>query len=284
MEYYFINDRIVSPQEARLSVFDLGLLRGYGVFDFFKVHDGVPVFGDDHIARFMHSSALLHLTSRYLHHELAAIVSELIKKNNIKDGSIRLIHTGGISSNGFDVDGDPGLFILPAPLSFKIFTNLDQMKPYRLMPVEYVRETPEIKSLNYLIPMMQWPKVKAGGYQDVLYVHEGFVSESSRANIFFVTQDNVLVTPDKNVLFGITRKYILSLASQFMKVEERPISMEEALKSKEAFISSTTKQVMPVVDLGGKLINDGQPGSITKKLFESFYDYELNHIAQSIRH
>ncbi len=280
MDYYFINNRIVPQSDALISVLDLGLLRGYGVFDFFKVHEGVPVFEDDHITRFLHSAQLLHMQSPFSHLQIKNIVKELIEKNKIHDGTIRLVLTGGISSNGFTMDGLPGFLVLPAPLSFKIFTSIDQVQPYRLMTLNYIRETPEIKSLNYLIPMKHWPEVLAGGFQDVLYVQDGFISESSRANIFFITPDNVLVTPTKHVLFGITRKYVLSLAAQFMKVEERPITLQEALECREAFLSSTTKQVMPVQALDGHLIHDGLPGPMTKKLFETFYAFELKHIAQ----
>ncbi|MEP7320258.1 MAG: aminotransferase class IV [Saprospiraceae bacterium] len=279
MQYQFINGNIVSKDQAQLSVFDLGLLRGYGVFDFFKVHDGVPVFVKDHLARFYRSSELLNLKVPMSATDAMGIIEKLIEKNKINDGTFRLILTGGVSSNGISLDGPPTFIILAGALSFKIYHEFDQMKPLKLKIIDYVRETPEIKSLNYLVPMMHWPEIVQGGYDDVLYVQNGLISETSRANIFFLTWDNVLITPDKNVLKGITRKYILQLAAGFLNVEERPISLEEALTCKEAFLSSSTKQVMPVHFLDQHKINDGQPGELTKKLFELFYQFEMEFIA-----
>jgi branched-chain amino acid aminotransferase len=279
MQFQFINGNIVSTDQAQVSVFDLGLLRGYGVFDFFKVHDGVPVFAQDHVARFYRSSDLLNLNVPMTPEQAMEIIEKLIEKNKIKDGTFRLILTGGVSSNGISLDGPPTFIILAGPLSFKIYHEFDQMKPLKLKIIDYVRETPEIKSLNYLVPMMHWPEVTQGGYDDVLYVQHGWVSETSRANIFFITSDNVLITPDKNVLLGITRKYVIALASKFLKVEERPVSLEEALNCKEAFLSSSTKQVMPVHFLDQHLIHQGQPGELTKKLFDAFYQFEMEFIA-----
>lgn len=278
MQYQYINGNILTTAQAQLSVFDLGILRGYGVFDFFKVHDGVPVFAKDHLARFYRSSELLNLNVPLTPQDTLGIIEKLIDKNNIIDGTFRLILTGGVSSNGISLDGPPTFIILAGALSFKIYHEFDQMKPLRLKIIDYVRETPEIKSLNYLVPMMHWPEVIQGGYDDVLYVQNGLVSETSRANIFFITSDDVLITPDKNVLKGITRKYVLQLASKFLKVEERPISLEEALTCKEAFLSSSTKQVMPVHFLDQHKIHHEQSGELTKKLFELFYQFEMEFI------
>jgi branched-subunit amino acid aminotransferase/4-amino-4-deoxychorismate lyase len=148
------------------------------------------------------------------------------------------------------------------------------------MTIDYVRETPEIKSLNYLVPMMHWPEVMRGGFDDVLYVFNGLVSETSRANVFFVTRDDVLVTPVKDVLYGITRKYVIKVAKELgLKVEERAISFDEAMHCKEAFLSSSTKQVTPVSNINQQMISEGIPGKITKLLFDSFYDFEMKHIA-----
>lgn len=280
MEYLYINDRIVHQSEAVLSVFDLGLLRGYGVFDFFKVHDGVPVFAEDHIARFIRSASLLNLKPLPTPATIRQLVGNLIEKNNIVDGTFRFILTAGISSNGITIDGTPTFIIIPATLSFKIYHDIGQMKPLRLMTIDYVRETPEIKSLNYLVPMMHWPAVIQGGFDDVLYVSYNIVSETSRANIFFVTPENVLVTPVKNVLFGVTRKYVIEVArAKGITVEERAITLDEALQCKEAFLSSSTKQVMPVSHIDQHVMHGGTPGNTTKLLFDSFYDFEMKHIA-----
>ncbi|MBP7803316.1 MAG: aminotransferase class IV [Saprospiraceae bacterium] len=277
MQYHFILNKIVHQAEATISVFDLGLLRGYGAFDFFKVHAGVPVFMDDHIDRFFNSARLLHLTIAYSRTELKEVIYQLIKKNEMVDGTFKMVLTGGVSSNGFTMDGDPGLMILAGKLSFEIYSEYDKVKTMRLKTLDYVRETPTVKTLNYLMPMMHWNEVTAGQFDDVLYVKDGLISETSRANIFFITQDEKLVTPNKNILPGITRKYILELAKE-MPVEEREISLKEALTCKEIFLTSTTKQVMPVVGIDEYLIGEGKRGELSGKLFDDFYALENNFI------
>jgi branched-chain amino acid aminotransferase len=276
--FHFIQDRILSEADATLSVFDLAIVRGYGVFDFFKVLNGVPVFLDDHLKRFFYSSQKLRLQPPIGTAELTNIILELISKNELKEGSIKLILTGGLSSNGFSLDGKPTLLVLVGKLNFQVFDSYEGIKTLALKTLDYVRETPDIKSTNYMISMMHWDQIVTGGFDDFLFVKNHMVSESSRANFFMIDASGTLITPAVDVLHGITRNKILAIASAILPIEIRPISLSDVLAAKEAFLTSTTKQAMPVVRIDDQIIGNGQPGEMTGKLFEAFHQLEMDYI------
>ncbi|MEP7266600.1 MAG: aminotransferase class IV [Saprospiraceae bacterium] len=278
MEFHFFKNKIVHQSEAQISVFDLAIARGYGVFDYFKVLEGVPVFMDDHITRFKRSSEKLHLQLPLSANQIKEIIFALIEKNQMENGAFKLILTGGISSNGFDLDGSPTLIILANPLNFKVYHSFENIKLLNLKTLDYVRETPGIKSINYMVAMMNWHQLSDGKYDDFLYVKNNVVSETSRANIFIINEQNKLITPIENILEGITRKQILAIGQKLTVVEQREITLEETLAAKEVFLTSTTKQAMPVVNIDGKLINNGVPGMLTKQIFDSFHQLETKYI------
>lgn len=111
---------------------------------------------------------------------------------------------------------------------------------------------------------------------DVLYHKNGEVSEVSRSN-FFVVKNGTVITPDKHVLYGITRKKTIQLAKEICPVEERTVTIGEVANADECFITGTTKKVMPVVEIDGKPIGNGKPGRITRQLMALFRDFEENY-------
>lgn len=280
MDYHYIKNKICNISEAVISVFDLSVMRGYGVFDFFKVLDGIPIFVDDHIQRFINSSEALHLHCHLSKSQLKEVVYELIEKNKIHQGSIKMILTGGESTNGFNLDAAPTLLILPSALTFKVYNAYTGIKTLKLKTLDYVRETPGIKSINYLVAMMNWHLLSDGGFDDFLYVKSGWISETSRANIFLINDKDELITPKENILEGITRKYILQAGLKYCKVIERNISLEELIQAKEVFLTSTTKQAMPVVQIDSASIGNGLPGEITGKIFNDFHQQEMKYIEE----
>lgn len=109
---------------------------------------------------------------------------------------------------------------------------------------------------------------------DILYFNKESITEFPRSNVFIVTADNKLITPAQNILHGITRKKIVSLAAGMIPVEERDITVDELMNASEVFTTSTTKKVLPVMKINSKLINDGNPGNITAALYEKFLALE----------
>jgi branched-subunit amino acid aminotransferase/4-amino-4-deoxychorismate lyase len=260
---YIINDQLINQNDAFVHVSDLGLLRGYGVFDFFRLQGNHPLFFDDHIERFFHSARVLRLEVPLPKATLKAKVLEMIEVNGINNSGVRLVLTGGASENGYSI-GHPTLLVLQEPLSTPPKENFEQ--GVKLISTEYLRDLPEVKTTNYLMGIYKLPEMQLEGAADVLYHWEGIVSEAARSNIFIVTQDNTVVTPGEGMLRGITRKKIIELAKNEFSVELRRVHLDELHNAREVFITGTTKLVTPVVQIDDVTIANGKVGKTTKKL------------------
>lgn len=260
----FLNDEFMDLADAKLSINDLSIQRGYGVFDFFRVMDAQPLFIDDHLARLQHSAAAMHLQIDYSTEALKAIVKELIQKNQLPSSGIRITITGGYTTDSFTIS-QPNLIITNTPVVMQNDFSIN--KGYYLITHNYVRELPLVKSINYMMGVWLQPAVKAAGADDALYTNGNFITELPRSNVFVITKTGILITPNENVLKGITRKNILEAARSFMPVEERAVTMDELLEANEVFISATTKRVIPVVNMNGHIIGNGKPGKRTEELF-----------------
>ena len=249
----FLNDGFVPEREACLHYKDLALQRGYGAFDFFRVKNQHPLFPDAHLERFLQSAKQLHLEPGAGIPRLKELIAELIKKNGITDGGIRLTLTGGYSTDGFK-PGKPNLlisqqdFLPPSPTETEVGISL--------ITHPHQRQLPEVKSIDYLMAIWLQPIIQAKKAQDVLYHNNGWLRECPRSNFFIVDAQGVLATPAIEVLKGITRKRIISMAENMLEVSEREIHLDELHQCREAFICSTTKGVLPVrvidgIELGG---------------------------------
>jgi branched-chain amino acid aminotransferase len=261
--FCFADGKIIPTQSATIHPMDLGLIRGYGIFDFFRTVNHKALFLDDYLDRFISSAEKTHLPLEYSRQELKVIIDELIKKNDLEAGGIRMVLTGGVSENHFS-PANGKLFLFAESL---IFPSQEKYETgVKLLTLEYVRPIAEIKTTNYTLPVwhsLNWKKL---GAEDVLYHWDGWISESSRSNIFIV-KDGIISTPDRHILKGITRKHLMEVAGN---VQIRPISLEEAFEADEAFISSTTKILLPVTSLDDKKIGTGKPGPVTQELLEKF--------------
>jgi len=265
--FCFADGQLLPTQTATIHASDIGLIRGYGIFDFFRTVNYQPLFLEDYLDRFISSAAKTYLPLDYSREELRTIIGELIKKNDLKTGGLRMVLSGGVSENHFS-PANGKLFIFAESLMFP--TQEKYEEGIKLLTLEHVRAVAEIKMTNYAFPVwhsMQWKKA---GAEDVLYHQDGQVSESSRSN-FFIVKDGVISTPDKHVLMGITRKQILKIAGN---VQIRPVSLQEALDADEAFITSTTKILLPVTQLDDHTIGTGKPGSVTLDILEKFKNLE----------
>lgn len=271
MMWTFINDQWIEADKASVHVSDLAVQRGYGVFDFFRTVNGQPLFIDDHLARLYHSASILRLHIPYTADELKTIIAALLQRNQLQTAGIRITVTGGYAADTYSIS-TPNLIITQSPLVMD--AAFDASKGLHLITEEYVRELPTVKSINYLMGVYLQQKVKDACANDVLYVKDGLISELPRSNVFVVTQQNELLTADTNVLYGITRKHILQLAKETMRVNEQPVTLNDVLTAKEVFVSSTTKRLLPVFSVDGKLIGEGKAGVITTQLYHQFLQLE----------
>jgi D-alanine transaminase/branched-chain amino acid aminotransferase len=261
--YVLINDDLVPEEKASLLVSDLVFQRGYGIFDFFKTLHNVPVFIDEHLDRLFHSASHLRLPVGKSRDELKALLHTLMKKNSIPDSGIRMTLTGGYSPDGYELI-KPNLVITQKPLllpSREIF-----QKGTRLVSYPHQRQMPDVKTIDYLMAIWLQPFIRQNGADDVLYQRDGIVSECPRSSFFIVTAEDRLVTPSRNILKGIIRMKVLELAGRQFQTEERDITLEEARAAKEAFITSTTKNILPVFRIDDHIIGEGRPGKVSEWL------------------
>jgi branched-chain amino acid aminotransferase len=269
--FSFVNNHFVSAGDASLKINDLSITRGYGVFDFFRTQNNKPLFLDDYVERFFQSAAYMYLEPPHTKNDLRHIIVELIDKNNISESGMRLILTGGYSNDGFTLS-EPNFFISQQPIimpTAEMFAN-----GVAIISHAYTRQMPLVKSINYMMGVWLQRSVKEQGAYDVLYYDDEGVSEFPRANVFIVSKNDVLVTPIKNVLSGVTRKQVIALAGKFIKVEERAISLQELKSAKEVFMTSTTRRLLPVNKVDDVMIGNGKAGPICTQLYQAFVKLE----------
>lgn len=264
----YLNGDFIEEETALLHFRDLAFHRGYGIFDFFRLVGNEPLFLEDHLNRFYFSAEGMHLTMGLGRDELKAVIDDLIQKNKLPNTGIRLGLTGGYSEDGFSL-GKPNLII--SQHSFSMPTEESRKKGIELISYPYQRQLPHIKTIDYLMAIWLQPLRAGKGADDILYHQNGFISECPRSNFFLLTNENRIITPAENILKGVTRKKIIELARQHFEVEERAIHLDEIKLAKEAFITSTTKQVLPVRKIDGVVFKNTELSRHLLQLFCSTY-------------
>jgi len=274
IQYYFFNGEFVSNDTPVLTPYELGLLRGYGIFDFLRIVDKVPVFLEDHLERFFQSAKDMRLKVPYSKKQITEYVDSLVQINNVGYSGVRLVLTGGFSESGF-TPTKPNFYLLQHILK----ENPDSYfrKGIKLITVDYIRDFPKIKTLNYGLVLSYQDELKKQKAFDTLYVKDDIISESSRSN-FFIVKNHVIITSDTNALSGITRKHVLELAKGKYRVEIRPIHIKELKTADEAFICGSTKPLVPVVQVDKIKIGKGKPGKFTARLRMEFKQRQRDYI------
>lgn len=267
----YLNGAYLPKEKASLGLADLSILRGYGVFDYFRYLDGKARFLNDHIDRFFRSAEEMRMACPITKADLAEVVQQLILRNEQANGGIRFVMTGGYSPDAYEL-ASPNLMAMA--YDFKLPDEAQFLHGCTVMLHDHERQLPRAKSIDYLEGIRILPLLKARGADYPLYVdRDGFVRESDRSN-FFIVQDGCLITPVEDILLGITRKHLLLLAEQLgIPTEERPVSQAELLAADEAIIASSTKGAMPIRQVDGQLIGDGQPGPITRQIMAAWPAY-----------
>lgn len=264
--FVWVNDSLIPSDEANLNIADLAVQRGYGIFDFFKTIDGKPVFLEDHLDRLYRSAVLMRLELKQSRDEIRDKIIRLIENNNLKDSGIKMILTGGFSPDGFNI-AEPNLII--SQQAFEIPRTMSE-KGISILTHEYQRQFSNAKTLDYLQAIWLQPILKEKKADDVLYYSDGLIRECPRANIFIVTKDQKVLTPESGMLKGVTRKQVLEISEVRYVTEARDVSLEELRNAREVFITSTTKNILPVVQVDGYVIGDGNPGEVSRALAKEY--------------
>lgn len=266
---YFINNQFVEKSKAVIPVDDIGFLRSYAVFDYLKTYFKIPFHLNDHIERLFSSAKFIGLKVPFNSTEIKEIIFELIKINDFPESSIRLIVTGGTSIDG-KKPGKPNFIVTCEPRN-EIPMEFYE-KGVKIKTVEDLRETPPIKTINYTMAVKYLTEFYPLGFFEVLYVSKNKITECTSSNIFFI-KNKSLITPKENILEGITRKIIINICSPMFDIIQRDISLTELNDFEEAFITSTDKEVLPVISIDNFVLNKGKVGEKTKSIMKEFQKY-----------
>ncbi|MEQ9467262.1 MAG: aminotransferase class IV [Ekhidna sp.] len=265
MPYCYFDGALLEESKAHISIHNLGLQRGFGIFDLFRGRSGKPVFMEDHLDRFDRSQAFLGLDRIISKEEIRDAVNGLQEWNGFRESAYRLMLLG----DGSEAEArlKPLFYITQTDLS--LHTNPDSAG---VILYEYVREYPTIKSINYLTSNHLHRRKMEASAVDVIYHSNGLISEASRSNVFIV-KDGAVKTPGENILEGITRKHVLSFCGEIAPCEVGDVTLDEFLEADEIFISSTLKEILPIVSVDRNRVGDGRTGAITDQIRERFLDY-----------
>ena len=269
----FLNDRFLDAREAMLPIGDLSIQRGYGIFDFFRLQQGVLLYVEDHLARFRKSAEMLRLEVSYSNEELIRILKELSELNGLADAGIRMVLTGGDSPDAWQI-GRPAFMVVQQPSVMD--PSPSEPKAIRIITHEFVRDIPEAKTINYSMGVWLQQKVKEHGADDVLYYTTAGISEFPRCNAFVVDENGEVFTPGHNILEGITRKRLLEFTDQPIKI--RRITLDEVRKASEIFLTSSTKRIQSIVSVDGVQVGDGKPGPVAALLLKKLLASERHYI------
>lgn len=283
IKFASVNGQIIPVEHASVGVFDLGLLRGYGMFDYMLVRNSRPLFVEDYLDRFWRSAHQLKLKVPFEREKLLAHILELIEANTLDDASLRLVLTGGYAPDGYSPSENANLIILEH--EYPNYHPSKYEQGIKLLLYEYQRQFPTIKTTNYVVGILMLEQLQKAAADDLLFFKEGLITETTRANFFIVLPGNIIVTANEGILEGVTRKHTLRLAQKHYRVEMRQPSLQELQQAKEAFITSTTKRVMPVVQINDIIIGNGRPGPVSAHLLELLHQAEaayLDHYARVI--
>lgn len=255
---------MIEESKVSLPLNNLGTLRGFGVFDFFRMRGKKFSFLDDHLDRFERSQKFMGLSNIIDRDEIKDAINTLADWNNMPDSGFKLV----LLANGDDLDSrlSPLFYILHSDLSKHIPPVYGGVILH-----EYVREYPLIKSINYFTSNLLHRKRIMSSAIDVVYHSNDLVSEASRSNIFIV-KDGKLLTPGKNILEGVTRKQVLKFAPEFIPIAIEDLRVADLHSADEVFISSTLKEICPIVEIDGKQIGSGKVGPYTRRINKRFQE------------
>jgi branched-chain amino acid aminotransferase len=275
----YLNGEFVPKEEAKVSVFDHGLLYGDGVFEGVRSYNGRVFRLYEHLQRLYDSAKVIRLTIPLSLEEMKEKILETLRRNNLRDAYIRAVVTRGVGDLGLDPDKcskEGFVFIITDKIVlyddeyYKNGLNVITVPTRRNVPEAL---NPRIKSLNYLNNIMAKIEAKNSNVIEAIMLNsDGYVVECTGDNIFII-KNEVIYTPPTYIgaLEGITRDAVIELARNMgLKVEERIFNRYEVFVADECFLTGTGAEIIPVVKVDGRIIGDGSPGNITKKLTEAF--------------
>ena len=277
----WLDGKLVDQEEAKISVFDHGLLYGDGVFEGIRVYNGRVFELEAHIKRLYESAKGIRLVVPMSRSKLISAVEKTVEANAVIDGYIRLVVTRGTGTLGLNplICENSRLFIIAD--NIQLYPEELYEKGMKVVSATTIRNhplaiPPQVKSLNYLNNILA--KIEAldsNVPEAIMYNHEGYVAEATGDNVFIV-RDAVIYTPpiEAGSLEGITRGVVIKLArEEGLEVVEKNLTRFDLYICDEFFLTGTAAEVIGIVEIDGRVIGDGKPGPVTRLLRKKFFEY-----------
>jgi branched-chain amino acid aminotransferase len=280
----YVNGELHEKDDARISVYDHGLLYGDGVFEGIRAYGGRVFRGEEHVERLFASARAIALEIPMSPEEVTEAIESTLAANGLSDAYIRVVVTRGVGTLGLDPYkcSQPQVIIITD--SIELYPKELYENGLELVTVSTIRNhpnalNPRIKSLNYLNNILAKIEcLQAGVSEAIMLNKDGYVAECTGDNIFIVT-DGHLATPPVHagILEGITRRVVIELATELgIETVERDMTRFDLYVADECFLTGTAAEIIPVVEIDSRRIQDGQPGPLTLKLLEMFRDQTTN--------
>ena len=275
----YINGTLYDKDDAKISVYDRGLLYGDGVFEGLRIYSGRVFRLDEHLKRLWNSAKAIWLDIPIRQDDLARAVNETVKVNGIDDGYVRLVVTRGAGTLGLNPNktSNPQVIIITDDIA--LYPDEFYEHGLEIVTASTIRNhpaalSPRVKSLNYLNNILaKIEGLQAGCEEALMLNHKGELAECTGDNIFLVTGGRLRTPPiDAGILEGITRAVVIELAIEMdIPVQEIPLTRHDVYIADECFLTGSAAEVIPVVKLDSRKIGDGKPGPVTQALHKRFH-------------
>ncbi len=275
----YLNDRLVDKEDAKISVFDHGLLYGDGIFEGIRLYDGCVFKLDEHLERLEYSAKAIMLQLTWSRQELSDAVCETCRANNLTNGYIRLVITRGVGSLGLSIKNcdEPQLIIIADTI--QLYPKEFYANGLKIITVPTRRCNPSalpptIKSLNYLNNILAKIEAQHFGYHEAIMLNDqGYVAECTGDNIFVIHKGE-LITPSASAgaLKGITRDTVLKIADDLgILWREANLTRYDIWVADEVFLTGTAAEIIPIIEVDARSIGSGKPGVITGSFTKKFH-------------
>lgn len=274
----YIDGEFYPKSQAKVSVYDHGLLYGDGVFEGIRTYNGRIFRYQEHLDRLYESAHAIRIDIGLDKEEMTQAVLETLRRNNLKDSYIRLLVTRGKGDLGLDPRKCPKASVIIIADAIKLYPPETYIEGMRLTVTStrknsFDATSPRIKSLNYLNNIVAKMEAIDSGYQEGLMLdRHGYVTECTSENVFII-KNGVLRTPHPSagILEGVTRNVVMELAEEMgYSIDESPMTLHDVYVADECFVTGTGAELIPIISLTGRDIGEGVPGPIFKKLLEAF--------------
>lgn len=274
----YLNDQLIDSSEAKVSVFDHGLLYGDGIFEGIRLYEGCVFKLEEHLERLEYSAKAIMLNMPWSREEISNAVCETCRANDLQDGYIRLVVTRGVGSLGLSIKNcdKPQLIIIADKIQLYPVEYYEQGLSIITVPTRRCNPAalpPTVKSLNYLNNILAKIEAQHLGYHEAIMLNDqGYVAECTGDNIFVIHKGH-LVTPASSAgaLKGITRGTVLEIAKDLnIPYREENMTRYDVWVADEVFLTGTAAEIIPIVEVDARKIGDGKPGVITARFLEAF--------------